>query len=144
MISNQGASIDLMRRNANKRRSSFLTLYEHKHNADAIHIGGYAMELGLKYYIGKKNRMNIWPNGKKYKTHDLSGLLKEADLQRDLTPVLQRHFDLIISYWRGGRMRYDDPRLHYRRNARRFKRALIGKNDDGLFYWLKAKWTSLP
>lgn len=112
------------------------------HENGAYYLGGLAIECALKACIAKKTRRHDFPADKRYAakvyTHDLSELLKLADLHGDLdkevttNPRLATNWGVVKSW--GVEVRYEPSGL----NGTDMVEAVSSK--DGVLKWIKQYW----
>ena len=108
----------------------------------AYYLAGYAVECALKACIAKKTKRYEFPPprevAQKMYTHDLTGLLKEAGLERQLdremltNPAFAANWNTAKNW--DEKSRYATSGL----NGRDLCRAVMGAN--GVLPWIKQHW----
>jgi HEPN domain-containing protein len=108
----------------------------------AYYLAGYAVECALKACIAKKTKRYEFPPPrdvtKNFYTHDLTGLLKEAGLDKQLEKDMLANQALAANWntaknW-NEKTRYATAGL----NGRDLYRAVTGA--DGVLPWIKQHW----
>lgn len=108
----------------------------------AYYLGGYAVECALKACIAKKTKRHQFPPDREYVgkvySHNLTGLLKEAGLEKQLEQDMKNSRKLarnwvVVKGWN--------------ESARYLSSGLKGKDlytavtdADGVLLWIKQRW----
>lgn len=124
---------------AEMRAKEAASLARSRNQQGAYYLAGFAVECALKASIAKKTRRHDFPNDAKHAnkvySHDLTELLKVADLDRQLDKDMRTNQQLATSWgvvkeWKVD-CRYETSGL----NGRDMVSSLIG-----VMAWIKLYW----
>ena len=127
---------------AELRAKEAAVLAKTRNQQGAYYLGGFAIECALKACIAKKTRRYDFPADKNYAgkvyTHDLSELLKLADLSAQLDKDIRTQPGLatnwgVVKGWTVG-CRYETTGL----NGKDMTAAVSSSN--GVLQWIKMYW----
>ena len=108
----------------------------------AYYLAGYAVECALKACIAKKTKRHDFPPDRtftnKIYTHDLTILLREAGLERELDRDMQTNPALAVN-WNTVKVWTEESRYTTGGlNGRDLHLALVG--TDGVLPWITKHW----
>jgi len=110
---------------------------------DVVENSGYVIEFGLKAAVCKNLQIEVFPEERKYYTHDLSKLLTCADLQQSFNEkkIMSQNFFInwsILTKW-SPEFRYQPIGSNTRTYAKQILNA-INHESEGVFPWVKKNW----
>lgn len=108
----------------------------------AYYLAGFAIECALKACIAKKTRKHDFPDNKyaaKVYTHDLSELLKLAELDKPLDRDVKTNLRLA-AYWGVVKVWNVDSRYETARLNGKDMVAAVTSPTDGVLQWIKQYW----
>lgn len=137
MSAKTGISQELLRRLAGAREEDFETLRREERYAVAVYLGGYVLELLLKYAACHSLHLEALPV--ELQTHDLEVLLLFSGFQTALehAPDVHASFRRIQSRW-GQALRYADPETITSHDCDDMA-AWLFDGTHGVAAWLKEK-----
>lgn len=113
-LSTNGLRSNILCRLAETRIREGKALLKQGHYTGAAYISGYAIEFYLKAMLASQQSAGFWPLviPDKYKTHNLSFLLKECGLLSVMKAASSKNFELganwkVLENW-GTELRYRD------------------------------------
>lgn len=118
-------------------------LFKAKQYSGAYYLAGYSVECALKACIARQTQRFDFPDKKRAEnsySHQPSGLLKVADLEKDLQADMKANTKLQASW---DQVNSWSEQSRYKLWSQAEANAMIeaaGRRQDGVLPWIKQRW----